>query len=182
MTTIVTTTGSNYATLSADRGVTSDLIHHDMKKIFVQGTWLIGASGDSRVCDIYAYGIKYPKIPKTLLVKPLDDWYKWVVQNVIPRLQNALPKDEDGEAILITHGKAFYIASNLSVTLAAPYWAIGSGGQIALGTLAAMQYDDDWHKNHDMKSKYAVSIAQMHDPNTRGTIDTLVSHHTGHIG
>lgn len=183
MTTIVTTTGSNTATLVADRGVTSDVIHHDMPKIFTQGTWLIGASGDSRICDVYAYGVKYPKVPKSLLTKPMDDWYKWIVQNVVPRIEIAMPKGEnDGEAIIVTHGRTFYIASNLSVTSASPYWAIGSGAPIALGVLASMQYDDNWHKDHDLKARHSVSIAQMHDPFTRGIIDTYTSHHTGHIG
>jgi ATP-dependent protease HslVU (ClpYQ) peptidase subunit len=182
MTTILTTTGSNYATLVADSGVTSDVIHPDMPKIFQQDNWLIGASGDARACDIFAYGVKYPKVPKTLLSKSIDDWYKWIVLNVIPRIEVALPKGEnDSECLLVTHGRAFHIGSNLGLTTASPYWAIGSGASIALGALASMQYEDNWNKDHDLKSKYAVSIAQMHDPFSRGCITTYISHHTGHI-
>jgi hypothetical protein len=151
-----------------------------MKKIFNQGSWLIGASGDSRICDLFAYGIKYPKPPKTLLGKANDEWYKWMVINVVPLIEKALPKTEnDYEAILVTHGKAFYLGSNLSITNAMPYWAIGSGGTLALGVLASMQYDDNWNKDHDMKARYAVSIAQMHDPFTRGGVECWRSEHTG---
>lgn len=181
MTTILTTTGSNFATLVADSGVTSDVIHPDMSKIFKQDSWLIGASGDSRICDLYAYGVKYPKPPKTLMGKSHNDWFKWMVTKVIPLIENVLPKtDSDSECILVTHGKSFYISSSLSVTSAMPYWAIGSGGSLALGVLASLQYDDDWYKNHDLKARHALSIAQMHDPFSRGAIEVWRSDHTGH--
>ena len=36
MTTIIATVGNNTATLTADRGITSDLIHPDMQKIVQQ--------------------------------------------------------------------------------------------------------------------------------------------------
>lgn len=180
MTTILTTVGNNFATLVADRGVTSDVIHHDMSKIFNQGTWLIGASGDSRICDLFAYGIKYPKPPKSLLTKSNNDWYKWMVLNVVPLIEKIIPKGEsDFEAILVTHAKSFYVGSNLSITNAMPYWAIGSGGTLALGVLASMQYDDNWNKDHDIKAKYALSVAQMHDPFTRGGGEYWRSDHTG---
>ena len=48
MTTIITTTGNNTATLVADRGITSDLIHPDMPKIVQQDSWLIGVAGNAR--------------------------------------------------------------------------------------------------------------------------------------
>lgn len=185
MTTIVTTTGNNFAALIADRGITSDVIHPDMPKIIQQKTWLIAVAGSDRACDVIQYCVKYPAPPQALLGKRIDDWYGWVVVNVIPRIAQAVKEsgltEFDGEAILVTHGKAFYLTSTLGLLKADPYWAIGSGSQLALGSLAADQYNDDWNKNHDLIAKRSLSIASMHDPFTRGTVDTYISDHTGRI-
>lgn len=183
MTTIISTTGSNTATLLSDRGITSDLIHPDMPKVVQQKTWLIGCAGSDRGCDILQYMVKYPTPPKSLLNKKTDEWYGWMVLNVVPRIAKAIEqsgiKDYDGEAILVTHGHSFYLSSTLGVLKAEPYWAIGSGSQLALGVLAEFQYSENWYKNHDLIARKAGAIASMHDPFTRGTLDLWVSHHTG---
>jgi ATP-dependent protease HslVU (ClpYQ) peptidase subunit len=183
MTTIITTTGSNSATLVSDRGITSDLIHPDMRKIVQQKTWLIGCAGSDRGCDVLQYSVKYPVPPKSLLGKTKDEWFGWVVVNVVPRIAQAIKdsglNEYDGEAILVTHGKSFYISSTLGVLNADPYWAIGSGAQLAIGALAEYQYNSEWNKNHDLMAKQAGGIASMHDPFTRGSLDLWVSHHTG---
>jgi len=184
MTTIVTTTGSNTCAVYADSGLTSELIHPDIHKITTQGTWLIASAGDGRQCDILHYQIKYPKPPATLHGKGDNDWHKWMVTKVVPIIVKQLPgkeNDYDFELLLVTHGRAFYVATSLSVSNAHPYWALGTGAQLALGYLASAQYQPDWHKNHDLIAKHSVSIAQMHDPFTRGNIRGYISHHTGHI-
>lgn len=186
MTTIVTTTGSNTTAIFADSGLTSDLIHPDVRKITTVNKWLIACAGDARQADVLHYLVKYPNPPKTLLNKPREEWFKWIVQSVIPKIEKALSgftKDEwSFELLLVTYGKAFYVSTSLSVSSAEPYWAIGSGSHLAIGYLASAQYDDDWYKNHDLKARYAVSIAGMHDEATRGKIHGYISHHTGHIG
>lgn len=179
MTTIVSTTGNNFATLAADRGITSDVIHPDMSKIIQQKTWLIGVAGDARACDILQYGIKYPTPPKSIG----NDWYRWMVTKIIPLIDGGIStvRDEDWEAIFVTHGRSFLITNSLGLLTAEPYWSIGSGSKLALGVLADKQYDASWYKNHDIIAKHALSVASMHDPFTRGTIDVWVSYHTGHI-
>jgi 20S proteasome alpha/beta subunit len=180
MTTIVTTTGNNFATLTADQGITSDLIHPDMQKIVVQDTWLIGVAGSARVCDQLQYSIEYPKPP--IEVIRTGKWLKWLVTKVIPLLDDTVKDSEmDAEAILITHGKAFLVSENFSVLTASPYWAIGSGADLALGSLADKQYKPDWNKNHDLSALRAMESASMHDPNTRGTIDQYRSYTSGKI-
>lgn len=180
MTTIITTTGNNFATLTADQGITSDLIHPDMVKIVQQDTWLIGVAGSARVCDQLQYAIEYPKPP--LDVVKSGDWLKWLVTKVIPLIDDTIKDSEmDAEALLITHGKAFLISENLSVLTASPYWAIGSGADLALGSLADKQYKPDWNKNHDLSALRAIECASMHDPNTRGTIDQYRSYTTGRV-
>lgn len=180
MTTIVTTAGNNFATLTADQGITSDLIHPDMSKIVVQDTWLIGVAGSARVCDQLQYAIEYPK-PPVEVVKS-GEWLKWLVTKVIPVIDDTIKDNEmDAEALLVTHGKAFLISENLSVLTASPYWAIGSGADLALGSLADRQYTAEWNKNHDFSALRAMECASMHDPNTRGTLDQFVSYSNGKV-
>lgn len=187
MTTIVTTTGSNFATLSADRGVTSDLILHDRVKIVQQGSWLIAVTGSARDADLYQYAVKYPKPPANLLDKKTVDWVGWMVNKVIPKIKEQLnPEPEKNpdfntEAILVTHGRAFHIGFNFDVLIAEPYWAIGSGSHLAIGHLSTFQYSENWNKNHDLMAKQSVETASMHDPFTRGSIDVFISHKTGQI-
>ena len=180
MTTIVTTSGNNFATLTADQGITSDLIHPDMPKIVQQDTWLIGVAGSARICDQLQYSIEYPKPP--IDVVKSGEWIKWIVTKLIPLIDYVVKdKEMDAEALLITHGKAFLIGEDLSVLTAQPYWAIGSGADLALGSLADKQYERDWHKNHDLSALRAMEAASMHDPNTRGSLDQYRSYTNGKV-
>ena len=180
MTTIVTTTGNNFCTITADQGITSDLIHPDMTKIIQQDTWLIGVAGNARVCDQLQYSIEYPKPP--IEVVKSSDWLKWLVTKVIPLIDDTIKDTEmDAEALLVTHGKAFLIGENLSVLSAKPYWAIGTGADLALGALTEKSYLPDWNKNHDLSALKAMQAASMHDPNTRGTIDQYRSLPNGKV-
>ena len=121
MTTIVTTTGSNWATLVADRGITSDLAMPDMSKIVKQGKWLIGVAGDVRACDLLQYSVKYPN-PVHLAKKPKSDWFPYLVNKVVPLMKAAIKgeTDQDFEAILVSHGKAFLITSDFGILDASP--------------------------------------------------------------
>jgi len=180
MTTIITTSGNNFCTLTADQGITSDVIHPNMKKIVQQDTWLIGVAGSARVCDQLQYGIDYPKPP--IDVVKSGAWLKWLITKVIPLIDHVVKEKEmDAEAILVTHGKAFLISENLSVLTAQPYWAIGTGAELALGSLSDKQYLAGWNKNHDLSALRAMEAASMHDPNTRGSLDQYKSYANGKI-
>jgi len=103
MTTIITTTGNNFATITADQGITSNLIHPDMHKIVQQDTWLIGVAGSARACDQLQYSIEYPKPP--IEVVKSGEWMKWLVTKVIPLIDDTVKDTEmEAEALLITHG------------------------------------------------------------------------------
>jgi ATP-dependent protease HslVU (ClpYQ) peptidase subunit len=180
MTTIITTSGNNSTTLVADRGITSDLIHPDMPKIVQQDSWLIGVAGNARVCDQLQYLIEYPTPPADVVKS--GEWLKWIVTNVIVLIDDVIKDSEmDAECLLVTHGQAFLISENLSVLSAKPYWAIGSGADLALGALSVSQYNPDWNKNHDLSALRAMEASTMHDPNTRGTIDRWNSHPSGKV-
>ena len=151
-----------------------------MPKIVQQDTWLIGVAGSARVCDQLQYGIDYHKPP--IDVVKSGAWLKWLVTKVIPLIDYVVKdKEMDAEALLITHGKAFLIGEDLSVITAQPYWAIGTGADLAIGSLADKQYKPDWHKNHDLSALRAMESASMHDPNTRGTIDQYRSYTNGKV-
>ena len=180
MTTIITTTGNNFATITADQGITSNLIHPDMHKIVQQDTWLIGVAGSARVCDQLQYSIEYPK-PPVEVVKS-GEWMRWIVTKVIPLIDDNIKDSEmEAECLLLTHGQSFLVSENFSVLTAKPYWAIGTGAELALGSLAEKQYKPDWNKNHDLSALRAIEAASMHDPNTRGTIDQYKSYTNGKI-
>jgi ATP-dependent protease HslVU (ClpYQ) peptidase subunit len=151
-----------------------------MHKIVQQDSWLIGVAGSARVCDQLQYSIEYPKPP--IDVVKSGNWIKWLVTKVMPLLDNKIKDSEmDAEAILITHGQAFLISENLSVLTAKPYWAIGSGAELALGSLSEKQYLPGWHRNHDLSALRAIEAAGMHDPNTRGTVDQYRSYTNGKV-
>jgi ATP-dependent protease HslVU (ClpYQ) peptidase subunit len=190
MTTIVTTVSDTHAVMLGDQGITSDLKHPDMNKIVNRGTWLIGVSGDSRICDILQYEVTYPRVPKTLLTKPNSEWYKWIVTRIIPRMADVVDKKlhksyrgtiGDSEALLTTHGRSFLIDELLGVSRTDPFWAIGSGSHLALGSLNVMSKYDSWNTNHANYAHEAIKSAMMHDPYSRGAVSGYRSDINGRI-
>ncbi len=189
MTTIATTVSSNYASIFADQGITSDVIQPDMSKIVRQGTWLIGVCGDDRVCDVVQYATKLPAVPQNLIGKPIEDWYPWIVTKVVTQIQNTvqehLHKDNwnlgESSVLLVTHGHSFLISESLGVSKAEPYWAIGSGAQLALGVLSDSYAGTTWQSKHSDYAKHSVEVAQRHDPFTRGKVTGFKSYPSGKI-
>ena len=189
MTTIVTTQSKSHAVIVSDQGITSDLIHPNMPKIVKQGTWLIGVCGTDRVCDVVQYTTKLPKVPETLIDKPLDEWYPWIVTKVISEIQRAIhenlgkeTKELDGsDLLLVTHGHAFYISETLGLSKAEPYWSVGSGGNLALGYLSEKHTRPDWNTKHGDFAKEAITISGKLDPFTRGNPIGYKSYPSGKI-
>lgn len=189
MTTIATTVSSSYASILSDQGITSDLIHPEMTKVVKQGTWLIGVCGDDRVCDVVQYATKFPKVPENLVGRPIEEWYPWIVTKVITEIQNAiqehLHKDNwnlgESSVLLVTHGHSFLVSETLGVVKAEPYWAIGSGSQLAMGVLSQKRTESNWRSAHGSYAKQAVEVAEIHDPFTRGKVSGYKSYPSGKI-
>jgi hypothetical protein len=190
MTTIVTTTSTNYSTMVADQGITSDRVHPDMNKIVRQDTWLIAVCGEDRVCDVVQYAARFPKVPLALRGKKIDEWYPWIVTRVVPQIQKAvqqnLHKDYWGtigesEVLVVTHGHSFLIGETLGITRAEPYWSIGSGGHLAMGSLSEKTTRTDWNSKHAEFAKDAIEAAKLHDPYTRGKVTGYRSYPSGKI-
>jgi 20S proteasome alpha/beta subunit len=177
MTCIVSTVSSQYAVLASDSGITWDNIKATpTNKIVQQGTWLIGAAGADRVCDVVQFGIKYPIVPKTVNLDDYNEAMKFMVTKVVPLIRDAMSdeqslKTENGVAgipddsyfTLVTHGKSFTISETLGVSVNRDYSVIGSGTELAMGYLAHGWKDPEWVKKHDQHAAWAVEAAIKHD-------------------
>ena len=70
----------------------------------------------------------------------------------------------DSEIILVTCGRAFGISASLGISQLAPYWAIGSGGSIALGALSTIHDNEpDWENKHADYTYASIEAAIKHD-------------------
>jgi hypothetical protein len=197
MTTIGVSWSEDKCVMMSESGITDEAFHTcpPMNKIVRQGDWLIAAAGADRICDVLQYITKYPTVPPTLKKKTEDeDWYAWLVKRVIPVIrksaQDELSLDtKDGvaelpesELMLVTHGKAFSISATLGISKVKPYWAIGSGGSLALGSLATNYMNaKDWDNKHDVYLHQALGVSVKHDSFSHAPIYGYVSLPSGRI-
>jgi len=197
MTTIGIASTNKQCVMMSESGITDEAYHTapPMNKIIRQGEWLIAAAGADRVCDVLQYLVKYPAVPPQLKKKEdYMSWYQWIAKRVIPLIrkvaQEQLTLDvKDGvaelpesELLLVTHGKAFSISNTLGISRCTPYWAIGSGGTLALGSLAtAFRTTNDWAKNHTTYLYQAIETATTHDSFSHPPIYGWVSQTNGTI-
>jgi len=198
MTTIGIASTNKQCVMMSESGITDESFHTamPMNKIIRQGEWLIAAAGADRVCDVLQYIIKYPTIPPQLKMKEDEmSWYQWIAKRVIPLIrkitQEQLTLDvkdgvaelPDSELLLVTHGKAFSISNTLGISRCTPYWAIGSGGSLALGSLATAyrQHKQNWDTKHPTYLYEAIQTAITHDSFSHPPIYGWVSQTNGTI-
>ena len=197
MTTIGIASTNKQCVMMSESGITDEQFTTamPMSKIIRQGEWLIAAAGSDRVCDTLQYIVKYPAIPPQLKKKEDEmSWYQWIAKRVIPLIrkiaQEQLTLDvkdgvaelPDSELLLVTHGRAFSISNTLGISKCTPYWAIGSGGTLALGSLAtAFRTTNDWDTNHSKYLYDAIQTAITHDSFSHPPIYGWVSQTNGTI-
>jgi ATP-dependent protease HslVU (ClpYQ) peptidase subunit len=151
MTTIIGIEDDKGCILVADSLVTDDAgrkyWHPEMKKLAERGQFLIGGSGEVLPCDI----IQHNWEPPTPTSKDRKDLYHFMVSKVVPSLRQCLTENgynfdeshdkKDGERfhlLIAINGTIFDIDQELSITMNADrIYAVGSGGDIALGALYA---------------------------------------------
>lgn len=181
--------------MACDSGITdgAEQIMPPMTKIVNQGSWLIAVAGEDRTCDVLQYIVKYPTIPNGLINKPLIDWLSFLTKKVIPIIrktsQNELSLDidkgvaylPDNDLILATHGKAFYISATLGINSLEPYWAIGSGSSLAIGSLATAYKPKTWEKDFTKACKESVRVAIRHDSYSHEPIQAWLSRSDGFV-
>jgi len=196
MTTIAVACAPDRCVMMSESGITDESGHTcpPMNKIVRQGDWLIAAAGADRVCDVIQYITKYPVIPVTLKTKDdIQEWYKYIAKRVVPLIRKSAQEElsldikdgvaelPDSEIMLITHGRAFSISNTLGVSKVEPYWAIGSGGSLALGSLATSQTNKDWLQRIETYTHKAVTVAVKHDSFSHLPVYGWISHRSGKI-
>lgn len=197
MTTIAVAVAKNQCVIMAESGITDESFHTapPMKKIVKQGDWLIAGAGADRVCDVLQYIVKYPVIPPKLK-NETDDyvWFQWVAKRVIPIIRKATTDEltletehgvaelPDSEFLLITHGRGFSIGATLGISAVKPYWAIGSGGSLALGSLStAFHSQMNWELMHKFHLEKALETSIRHDSFSHKPIYGYISKSNGKI-
>jgi ATP-dependent protease HslVU (ClpYQ) peptidase subunit len=151
MTTIIGIQQKNGCVLVADSLVTDEsgrkFWHPEMKKIAERGSFLVAGSGEVLPCDIIQHNWE-PPIPTS---KDKQDLYHFMVSKVVPTLRHCLTDNgynfdeahdkKDGERfhlLIAINGVIFDVDQELSITMNADgVYAIGSGGEIALGAIHA---------------------------------------------
>jgi len=173
MTTITALECIDYAVFCADSQITEDnlvTLAVTTPKIVSVGKFLVGISGDTRPGDIITHNWKPP-------VYKGEDPVSFMGKKVIPSMINAFIEngydwnkvDKDGgfDYLLAFNGNIFRVACDLSFFQSNyDIYAIGSGGQFALGYLYSIHKKDmqvDWAERHARK---AVEIASVLDSNT----------------
>ena len=196
MTTIGIAATDTQCLMMSESGITDEAFTTapPMNKIIRQGEWLIAAAGADRVCDVLQYIVKYPTIPPVLKKKTDEtSWYQYIAKRIIPIIRKAAQDEltldtKDGvaelpesELILVTHGRAFSISNTLGISRCTPYWAIGSGGSLALGSLSTDYHRGDWKENHDIYLLNAIQTAIRHDSFSHPPIYGYISKTNGKI-
>ena len=152
MTTIIGLEYSDKAVIVADSRVTDDngktYSHPAMRKIAQRGALLIAGAGEVTPCDV-AQNIW---VPPQFTAKDKKDVYRFMIVKVMPSLRKCLvdngynfdeshDKKQDGQRfqfLIACGGELFDIDQDLAVMKSeAGFYAIGSGGDYALGALYA---------------------------------------------
>lgn len=146
---------------------------HSAQKVFRNGSLVIGASGDVRVKNVFEAAV-LPEPPGTL--RKRSDVYRWLVNDLIPALQEALrgagaltemnvETGNRGSFLIAVNDQVFEVSSDFAVTSErSGLYAIGSGGAVAIGALAAGATPQE-----------AVKIATQYDAYSGGQVRVVNS-------
>jgi len=185
MTTLVGIQTATSVVLAADSQITEDNLRSialSTPKIVAVGKYLLGITGDTRPGDILAYNWR-PPAPKYG-----DDPVIFMGRKVIPSIVNTFrehnydynealkDKDSGFDYLLAFNGNLFHIACDLSF-FQSQYgaYAIGSGGQFALGYLYSQVKDRAIpFTRAEQIAKRAIEIASVLDVNTSLPLQLVV--------
>jgi len=185
MTTLVGIQTATGVALAADSQITEDNLRSialSTPKIVAVGKYPLGITGDTRPGDILAYNWR-PPAPKYG-----DDPVIFMGRKVIPSIVNTFrehnydynealkDKDSGFDYLLAFNGNLFHIACDLSF-FQSQYgaYAIGSGGQIALGYLySQVKGKAIPFTRAEQIAKRAIEIASVLDVNTSLPLQLVV--------
>lgn len=151
MTTIVGVQTADGCIIASDSRVTSNgkvYTHPEMVKAVERGSYLIGGAGDYRALQVVLHGWA----PPLVTAKAKTNLYEFMINKVAPSLKVALteagiefsknPEDSENKfelnLLIAINGSIFEIDSDFAVAMNdMGLYAIGSGGDYALGALHA---------------------------------------------
>ncbi len=150
MTTIVGVQNADGCVIASDSRVAEGgkvYTHPEMVKAVQRGSYIIGGAGDYRALQVVLHGWT----PPLVTAKAKQNLYEFVINKVAPSLKTTLadagieftkPSDNDDKfelSLLIgINGTIFEIDSDFAVAMNdTGLYAIGSGGDFALGALHA---------------------------------------------
>ena len=185
ITTVVGIEGIDYAVLVADSQLTeSNLVTLALStpKIVEIGKFLLAISGDTRPGDILAYNWKPPAYRGE---NPVSFMGKKVIPSIIKAFNennydfNKVDPDGGFDYLLSFNGNIFRVACDLSFFQSdVGAYAIGSGGQFALGYLYSDIQADLELEDAKRLARKAVEIASVLDVNTGKPLQLVVQERT----
>jgi ATP-dependent protease HslVU (ClpYQ) peptidase subunit len=172
MTTIIGVEYANRCVILGDSRIVGDskiYSHPDMVKVVTNGNYLVGVAGDVRALQVVLHTWK----PPAFLAKDRTNVFQFMVNKVAPSLKQlltdaglldskSLDKDFEINIIVGLNGSLFEIDSDFAVSRNLDgYYAIGTGGDFALGALYA-----------GVTPEQAAGIAATNDSKTAGPFTT----------
>ena len=150
MTTIVGVENADGCVIASDSRVAEGgkvYTHPKMIKAIERGSYIIGGAGDYRALQVVLHGWQPPLVS----AKAKQNLYEFVINKVAPSLKTILseagieftkPSDSDEKfelnLLIGINGSLFEIDSDFAVAMNdSGFYAIGSGGDYALGALHA---------------------------------------------
>lgn len=182
MTAIIGIQGRGWAVMASDTVTTytdRPYIAKGCEKIVKVGDYLIAVAGDAIVGDILNNLWQPPKLVKT------EDSDKFMMVKVIPSIKQILteagyytnqsPKKEDDDgwdALICFNGKLYQISDDYGYMRDDKgLYAIGSGGALALGALAALENETKTHAKATGAAKKAINIAIQYNVWCAGSVN-----------
>ena len=199
MTTIIGIQGDSYAVVCADSRVTevdtNGLATQSMSlkevgfKIAQNGRWLMGVAGDVRAINILSHAFAPPMPPATFRGKKLDHF---VTTKFIPAMracfdaegysspitETSTHQSEHGSIIITAINGAIYVIDGDYSWLNDSFgvYAIGSGAQFALGSLATSLPASGriGRRTARLAALKAMGVAGKYDPGTAAPYHVIV--------
>lgn len=176
MTTLVGIQGRNWALLGADTRIAEDGSIYQMvkgsSKILQHDDFTIACAGDMRAINILESGLK---IPKSTFIK--NDAH-FVTAFLIPAIKKAFfdagyekttegQTSHESEFLIIYHAKIYALGGDYSwIQDARGIYALGAGGQIALGALATLVGDTVNRREARAWALKALDVASKYNSDT----------------
>lgn len=196
MTTIVAIQCDGFAVIGTDSRISSldedgyayqyGTMGSGQTKIAVNGKYLIGAAGDVRAINILHHVFQPPAPAPSLRGKRLDSF---ITAKFISSLKSCFDEhgithcgkdnqktQQDSSIIAVVNGSVYVIDTDFSwYTDASGVYAIGTGGQIALGALHALQVKQKLSISQAKRNCIkALTAAAKYDPYTGSPFQTFV--------